>query len=440
MNSQSSRYITEYQSLDVELPGQNLSWMTQLRKDSLAQFSEQGFPSSSAEEWRYTNFSAIEKKLFSPSSKKGIPGINNAALAPYRLEDCYSLILLNGRFVAELSELSNMPEKVQLCSMAQALQQFPDEVAEYFGKTVANEDHGFIHFNTAWFTDGWFLKLPENTVLDKPIQILNVVSENELMVTTRNLIIVEQNAQVEIVESYFGLDADTYLTESINEVFIGQNARVNLAKLQNETDKAFHFGGTYLKQERDAYFYHESFSFGAQIARNEIHTDLGQGSECHLNGLYLGAKRQIVDNHTRINHREPHATSRETYKGILNQRARGVFQGRVIVYEDAQKTDSEMNNHNLLLSDDAEADAKPQLEIYADDVKCAHGVTVGQLDEKSIFYLQTRNIDPETARNMLTFAFANEMVEKISLENLHTQVLDLLLLRFPQMGIRKEWM
>jgi Fe-S cluster assembly protein SufD len=440
MNSQSSRYITEYQSLDVELPGQNLSWLTQFRKDSLAQFSAQGFPSSSAEEWRYTNFSAIEKKLFIPSSSKDISGIDNAALADYRLEGCYSLVLLNGQFVAELSELSNLPGNVHLCSMASALQQFPDEVAEYFGKAVTNEDHGFIHFNTAWFTDGWFLKLPENTVLDKPIQILNVVSDNGVMATTRNLIIVEQNAQVEIVESYFGLDADTYLTEAINEVFIRQNARVNLIKLQNENDKAFHFGGAYIKQEHDAFFNHQSFSFGAQIARNEIHTDLGQGSECHLNGLYLGAKRQVVDNHTRINHREPNAISRETYKGILNQRARGVFQGRVVVYEDAQKTDSEMNNRNLLLSDDAEADAKPQLEIYADDVKCAHGVTVGQLDEASIFYLQSRNIDPETARNMLTFAFANEMVEKISLDDLHTQVLDLLLEQFPQMGIRKEWM
>jgi len=176
------------------------------------------------------------------------------------------------------------------------------------------------------------------------------------------------------------------------------------------------------------------------LARNDIRTDLGQASECELNGLYLGIKRQHIDNHTRINHLKPHAISCELYKGVLDQRARSVFQGRVVVAEDAQKTSSEMNNRNLLLSNDAEADTKPQLEIYADDVKCAHGVTVGQLDEKSIFYLQSRCVDEETARNMLTFAFANEMVDKVKIKDLHDQILEQLLARFPQEGIQQEWL
>ncbi len=176
------------------------------------------------------------------------------------------------------------------------------------------------------------------------------------------------------------------------------------------------------------------------MARNDVHTDLDVASECDLNGLYLGIKRQHIDNHTRINHLQPHAISRELYKGVLNQRARGVFQGLVFVAEDAQKTDSTMNNRNLLLSADAEADAKPQLEIYADDVKCAHGVTVGQLEDKSIFYLKSRGLDEETARNVLTFAFANEMVEKVALKDLHAMVLDQLLQRFPQEHVDKEWL
>ena len=170
------------------------------------------------------------------------------------------------------------------------------------------------------------------------------------------------------------------------------------------------------------------------------HTDLGQASECDLNGLYLGVKRQHIDNHTRINHLKPHGISREMYKGVLDDRASGVFQGRAIVAEDAQKTDSQMNNRNLLLSNDAEADTKPQLEIYADDVKCGHGVTVGQLDEKSIFYLQSRCIDEETARNMLTFAFANEMVDKVKIKSLHDKVLEQVLNRFPQEGVEKDWL
>ncbi len=176
------------------------------------------------------------------------------------------------------------------------------------------------------------------------------------------------------------------------------------------------------------------------LARSDIHADLDQAAECDLNGLYLGVKRQHIDNHTRIIHLKPHGISRELYKGVLDDRARGVFQGRVIVAEDAQKTDSQMNNRNLLLSDDAEADTKPQLEIYADDVKCGHGVTVGQLDEKSIFYLQSRCVDEETARNMLTFAFANEMVDKVKIKALHDMILEQVLMRFPQEGVNKEWL
>ena len=221
---------------------------------------------------------------------------------------------------------------------------------------------------------------------------------------------------------------------------MGENADLTLYKLQLEGEKAYHFGGTYVTQAANARFKHHNFAFGSLLARNDIRTDLGQASECELNGLYLGIKRQHIDNHTRINHLKPYALSKELYKGVLNQRARGVFQGRVVVAEQAQKTSSEMNNRNLLLSNDAEVDTKPQLEIYADDVKCAHGVTVGQLDETSIFYLQSRCVDEATARNMLTFAFANEMVEKVKIKALHDQILEQLLARFPQMGIQQEWL
>jgi Fe-S cluster assembly protein SufD len=242
-----------------------------------------------------------------------------------------------------------------------------------------------------------------------------------------------------VIETFAGLDS-AYLSAAVTEVSIGANADVMLYKMQSESEKAYHFGGVYVKQARNARFTHHNFAFGGLLARCDIHTDLDQASECELNGLYLGVKRQHIDNHTRINHLKPHGISRELYKGVLDDRARGVFQGRVIVAEDAQKTDSQMNNRNLLLSNDAEADTKPQLEIYADDVKCGHGVTVGQLDEKSIFYLQSRCIDEETARNMLTFAFANEMVDKITVKSLHDKVLEQVLLRFPQEGVNKEWL
>jgi len=300
-------------------------------------------------------------------------------------------------------------------------------------------EHSFVAFNTAWFSDGLFVHVPPKQVLAKPIQLLHIVTQVDALATTRNIIIVEESAEANVVETFVGAD-NAYLTAAVTEVFVGQNADLTIYKMQSESEKAYHFGGIYIKQDRDARFTHHNFAFGGLLARSDIHADLDHASECALNGLYLGVKRQHIDNHTRINHLKPYGISRETYKGVLDDKARGVFQGRVIVAEDAQKTDSQMNNRNLLLSVDAEVDTKPQLEIYADDVKCGHGVTVGQLDDKSVFYLQSRCIDEETARNMLTFAFANEMVDKISIKSLHDNVLEQVLARFPQQGVDKEWL
>jgi Fe-S cluster assembly protein SufD len=276
-------------------------------------------------------------------------------------------------------------------------------------------------------------------VLDKPIQLLHLVTQADVLATSRNILVVDEMAEVKVIETFVGVD-DAYLSAVVTEVFVGKNADLTLYKMQSEGEKAYHFGGTYIKQARDSRFKHHNFAFGGLLARNDIHTDLDVASECDLNGLALGIKRQHIDNHTLINHNQPHAISRELYKYVLDQRARCVFQGRVVVADDAQKTDSEMNNRNLLLSNDAEVDTKPQLEIYADDVKCAHGVTVGQLDEKSIFYLQSRCVDEETARHMLTFAFANEMVNKVKIKALHDQLLEQLLKRFPQTGVDIAWL
>ncbi len=434
-----SRYAAEYQTIAPALPGQNLPWLQALRAKALAQFSAQGFPSPREEEWRYTNVFGIEKKLFAPSLDLAGSDVDAEWLKPYKLEDAWVLVLVNGHFSAELSVLDGLPEAVTVMSMADALAKQPGTVEKYLGKAADQAEHSFIAFNTAWFTDGLFVHVPAKVVLDKPIQLLHIVTGTDAMATTRNIIIADDLAEVKLIETYVGKDS-AYLTAAVTEVFVGQNADLTLYKLQSESEKAYHFGGSYIKQARDARFTHHNFAFGGLLARSDIHVDLDHASECELNGLYLGVKRQHIDNHTRINHLKPYAVSRELYKGVLDDRARGVFQGRVIVAEDAQKTDSQMNNRNLLLSDDAEADTKPQLEIYADDVKCAHGVTVGQLDEKSIFYLQSRCVDEETARNMLTFAFANEMVDKVKIKGLHDRVLEQVLARFPQEGVNKEWL
>ncbi|MCL7421850.1 MAG: Fe-S cluster assembly protein SufD [Methylobacter sp.] len=434
-----SRYTAEYQTIAPALPGQSLPWLQQLRSEALASFSVHGFPSLREEEWRYTNVSAIEKKLFKPVADLTAGTVDADWLRQHQLADAWSIVLVDGHFSAELSVLDGLPESVSVMSMAEALKAQPALLEQHLGRAVAGEENSFIAFNTAWFTDGLFVHVPVGQALAKPVQLLHVVTQTETLAATRNVIILYDSAEAQVIETFVGLD-QAYLSAAVTEVFVGPNADLTLYKQQSESDKAYHFGGIYVKQARDARFRHHNFAFGSLLARNDIHADLDHASECELNGLFVGGKRQHIDNHTRINHLEPRGSSREVYKGVLDDRARGVFQGRVIVAQDAQNTDSEMNNRNLLLSDDAEVDTKPQLEIYADDVKCGHGVTVGQLDEKSIFYLQSRCVDEETARNMLTFAFANEMVDKVKIKDLHDRLLEQLLARFPQEGVKKEWL
>jgi len=437
--AKASRYAAEYSNIAPILCGQSLLWLEEQRLKALSQFSEQGFPSSHEEEWRYTNVSAIEKKLFSPTINKTINLVDIEWLKLYQLQEAWSVVLVDGHFSAELSSLEDLPVDVLVMGMADALQKLPETLENYINQAVNMDENSFIAFNTAWFTDGLFVSVNAKRILEKPIQVLHVATQQDVLAATRTVIILDKMAEASIIETYVGYD-NAYLSSTVTEVFVGQNAHLTLYKMQCESEKAYHFGGIYVKQDRDAHFTHHNFAFGALLARSDIHTDLDHASECELNGLYLGVKRQHIDSHTRINHIKPHGISRELYKGVLDDRARGVFQGRVIVAKDAQQTDSQMNNRNLLLSDDAEADSKPQLEIYADDVKCGHGVTVGQLDEKSIFYLQSRCIDEEVARNILTFAFANEMVDRIKIKVLHEMILEQVLIRFPREGINKEWL
>ena len=437
--AKASWYAAEYSNIAPILCGQSLLWLEEQRLKALSQFSEQGFPSSHEEEWRYTNVSAIEKKLFSPTINKTINLVDIEWLKLYQLQEAWSVVLVDGHFSAELSSLEDLPVDVLVMGMADALQKLPETLENYINQSVNIDENSFIAFNTAWFTDGLFVSVNAKRILEKPIQVLHVATQQDVLAATRTVIILDKMAEASIIETYVGYD-NAYLSSTVTEVFVGQNAHLTLYKMQCESEKAYHFGGIYVKQDRDAHFTHHNFAFGALLARSDIHTDLDHASECELNGLYLGVKRQHIDSHTRINHIKPHGISRELYKGVLDDRARGVFQGRVIVAKDAQQTDSQMNNRNLLLSDDAEADSKPQLEIYADDVKCGHGVTVGQLDEKSIFYLQSRCIDEEVARNILTFAFANEMVDRIKIKVLHEMILEQVLIRFPQEGINREWL
>jgi Fe-S cluster assembly protein SufD len=434
-------YRSEYEKRADNLAGNSLKWLKEQRQKAIDRFSENGFPSPREEEWRYSNVRPIERKQFTPVSD-AVSVVDEVLLSSHRLESSDTLVFVDGKFSAEHSDLPQLPEGAIVESMVAAVESHSELLEAKLGRALHDEGHGFLDVNSAFFSDGLLIYLPRNSALAKPLQLLFVSTKREVaqLSTIRNLLVIEQGASIELNETWIGEEGHCYLNAAVTEILAGDNSSVKMTKLQVESNRSYHFGGTYVKQAKYSTFNHQSFSFGGALVRNDLHTGLREAADVTLDGLFLVAGRQHVDNHTRIDHTQPHATSREQYKGILSDKARGVFQGRVVVQEGAQKTNSEMSNHNLLLSENAEIDAKPQLEIYADDVKCAHGVTVGQLDNESVFFLQSRGVDSERARNMLTFAFANEQVEKIEQADLKLLVQDQLLKQFPQAGIEKEWL
>jgi Fe-S cluster assembly protein SufD len=430
------------------------AWLRRLRRQALARFGTSGFPSPRDEEWRYTNVAPIERKLFTAASGPTDVATAAALIETCRIQDAWSLVFVDGLFAPELSERNGLPAGARLESLASlletlALSPAPSGVeagaegdaawleaglgreTDSKSNEVESGRHGFLDFNTAFFTDGAVLRVDDGLVLEKPVQLFFVSTRNEGRSTLRNLIRIGRNAEARVVETHVGAPETGYLGAVVSQIEIGDNGGLNHYKLQLDGNRAYHFGGSYARIARDGRFGHHSLSLGGLLVRNEAHARLARAARTEMNGLFLSENRQHVDNHVRVDHDEPHGESRVTYRGILEDRSRGVFQGRIVVHADAQKTDAEMNNRNLLLSGDAEIDTKPQLEIHADDVKCAHGVTVGQLDPDSVFYLESRGIDAATAREILTFAFAAEIVERMRPGGFHELLRGLLLTRFP---------
>lgn len=422
------------------LLGNDLAWLNSLREKASSEFADGGFPSPREEEWRYTNISPIEKSQFNLATKAG--EVDADFLKDVLLDDCHHLVFVDGFYQADLSSVGELPEGVVVSAISAGLADNEELVKSLLDSVVATPALGFINFNTALFTDGAVISIEENTKVEKPIQLAFISSKDaDLSLSNcRNMILAKESSKATVIETYHGIEDSCYLTNVVTEVVVELNANLSHNRLQAESLKAYHMGGVYSRLDKNAIFSQYNYTFGAVLSRAEVHADLGEASDCTMDGLYIGMDHQHMDNHTRMNHAQPHAVSNEFYKGIMGDRSRGVFQGRIIVAEDAQKTDAKMNNRNLLLSDRAEADTKPQLEIYADDVKCAHGVTVGQLDDAAIFYLRSRGAEEEMAKNMLTFAFANEMVERIEFKPLRIKVLEQLLKRFPQDGMKLEWL
>ena len=420
-NTQSKNwYISNFKRIEESLNGESKTPFHELRKKAIEIFGEIDFPSVKNEEWKYTNIAPILK--FNFSNVKPVK-LNTEDIEPFLIPGLKPsiIVLVNGSYVPGLSKIHKHPEGVIIESFSNVLKNDPGIILEHFGK-YAKLDNGFIALNTAFAGDGVVIKIPDNTVIKDYIHIINLTgSKNENVLSQpRNLIVTGKNSQVKIIESYHSLPGNENLTNVVNEVIAGENSDVEIYRLQHENTGSFHVNHTQAYQQKNSVFTHYSITLGGNIVRNDTNTLLdAENCTGNLFGLYLTEGSQHVDNHTMIDHAKPHCQSNEKYKGVLDGSSRGVFNGKVFVREDAQKTNAYQSNKAILLTGTAVVDTKPQLEIYADDVKCSHGAAIGQLDDEAVFYLRSRGIGKELAKTVLIRAFANDIFETLTSEELH---------------------
>ena len=412
-------YLEKFQRLELET--KHPSWLLALRKAGLARFSELGFPSLKDEDWRFTNVSPIAKLPFKPSLDYSHDGLSPEVLDRFTFSTLKGsrLVFVNGHFSAHLSSLPPQPDGIKISSLATALASDSGLLEKHLSRYARLDQNAFASLNTAFFQDGAFIFAPAGKAVPAPVQLLFITTSKEAGATAhpRNLIVAEKGSQLTVIESYVSTVDAAYFTNAVTELIIGEGAVVEHCKFQDESLDAYHIATIQAHLGRSCNFIAHSIATGAKLSRNNINTTLAsEGIECVLNGLYLTKGDQLADHHMVVEHAQPHCNSHEYYNGILDGRSKGVFHGRILVRQAAQKTDAKQTNKNLLLSDDATIDTKPQLEIYADDVKCTHGATVGQLNEESIFYLRSRGIGAETARRMLIHAFAGEITDRIRCE------------------------
>jgi Fe-S cluster assembly protein SufD len=394
------------------------AWVFPLRKAGMARFAELGFPTLQHEDWRFTNVAPIVKLPFKPVFEASTDGLTAETLAKFTFGhlDALRLVFVNGHFKRELSSPPLSQDGVIVKSLAAALAEDAGLLEKHLGWYAQDPGNPFSALNTAFFQDGGFVRLAAGKALDRPIHLVFISTTSEPGATThpRNLIVAEKNSRATVIESYASTVDSAYFTNAVTELVLEEGAALEHCKFQNESLSAFHIAAIHARLGRNSNLIAHSFATGARLSRNDIRTNLAaEGVECVLNGLYLTRDEQLADHHMIVEHAQPHCNSHEYYNGILDGRSRGVFHGRILVRQLAQKTDAKQTNKNLLLSDEATADTKPQLEIYADDVKCTHGATIGQLNDESIFYLRARGIGLERARRMLIHAFAGEIIERI---------------------------
>ncbi len=393
--------------------GQKLPWLRKLREDAFARFCETGFPTTRDEDWRFTNVTAIARTAFRPASAAKL-----SDLAAWRIEGAAAqVVFVNGRFARELSQVDGLPKGVTVASLRERIEQHPQEVETYLGRYADTQRDPFCALNTAFIGDGAYVHVARGVVVDAPIYLLYLSTQEDgpTMTHPRNLIVAEDQSQVAVIEDYASVGGESVVfSNAVTELIAGESTVAQHYLIEREHLKAFNVQTLRIQQGRSANVASHSVLLGGGLVRNNVHPVLaGEGGECLINGLFMGTGRQHLDNYMHVEHAAPHCGSRQFYNGILDGHAHGVFHGRIVVHKAAQKTDAKQTNRNLLLSDDAQIDTKPQLEIYADDVKCTHGATIGQIEENALFYLQSRGISELEARKLLLMAFAEECVDRM---------------------------
>ena len=419
-----ARYVELFAQFEREHPASN--WLANLRRQSIESFQKLGFPTVRDEEWKYTDITPAANLATLPVFRSEL---NGAALQlsqnlPFGDIAGHRLTFVNGHFAPELSRLETLPDGVLVANLAAEFANQNEVLQEHFGKTIDAQSETFAALNTAFAQDGAFIKIGSNLEVSTPIHLLFLSHGDQIGIShPRNLILVGDNSSVTVIETFASTGETVNFSNAITEIVAGRGARIEHIKVQNESEKAFHIASMQISAARDSNVRSHSINFGGRLVRNNATAVMGdEGCEVTLNGLVVGKDDQHIDNHTSMDHAMPHCQSHENYVHVLDGHSNGVFNGKIFVRLDAQKTDAKQSNRTLLLSRDAQINAKPQLEIFADDVKCTHGATIGQLDDAALFYLQARGIPQNQARAILIRAFANATLDGIPVEDLREKL------------------
>lgn len=416
-------FLENFNTLEKERWGKNPEWIRSFRKTALEEFERIGLPTKKSEEWKYTDITEVNPFIDLVPLSSSPAFLDKTTDALLKLPSCHRLVFVNGLFSPNLSTPLSK-NGIEIESLEKALQENNSILKQYLGNTLTSKNNSFASLNSAFTEQGTFIYIPKKTVINEAIYIVYLSTHTkEYVHYPRNLIVLDTDAQVKIIEDYTHTTENKYFTNTLTHIHVQARASCEHYKIERENNNALHIATVEIDQQEYSSFTSHSFSFGAKLTRNTMTSRLnGKGAQCTFLGFYMGSDEQHIDNHTMIVHEKEECTSTEHYHGILDDKAHGVFNGKIYVAQHAQKTNSEQTNRTLLLSNDARMDTKPQLEIFADDVKCTHGATVGKLDETSLYYLRSRGIAEEEAKKILTRAFAENLTSKITIEPLKEHI------------------